>query len=89
MKSVRFGIIGCGLMGREFGSAILRWSHLLEQKARPVLTAVCDTNPAARAWFTRAFPGLMFSTDSPEAIFASKDVDAVYIAVPHNLHADL
>lgn len=89
MKQVRFGVIGCGLMGREFGSAILRWSHLLEQKARPVLTAVCDTNPAARAWFTHAFPDLMFSTDSPEAIFASKDVDAVYIAVPHNLHADL
>lgn len=25
---VRFGIIGCGLMGREFASVSMRWLHL-------------------------------------------------------------
>ena len=29
-KTIRFGIIGCGLMGREFASAAARWCHLTE-----------------------------------------------------------
>ena len=28
MKKIRFGIIGCGLMGREFASTVARWCHL-------------------------------------------------------------
>lgn len=89
MKQVRFGIIGAGLMGREFASAIGRWHHLTDQPVQPVLTAVCDTNPAAREWFKQAVPTVSMLSDSADAVFASKDVDAVYIAVPHNLHADL
>ena len=30
---INFGIIGCGLMGREFASAVARWCHLLDQDA--------------------------------------------------------
>ena len=44
MKEIRFGIIGLGLMGREFASAAARWFHLLDTDVRPVITAVCDTN---------------------------------------------
>ncbi len=29
-RIIRFGIIGCGLMGREFASAAARWMHLRE-----------------------------------------------------------
>ncbi len=89
MKPVRFGIVGAGLMGKEFASAIGRWHHLTDQPVAPVLTAVCDTSPAARDWFTGRMPSITLSTDRAEEVFASKDVDAVYIAVPHNLHADL
>ena len=35
MKRLRFGIIGCGLMGREFASAAARWCHLPEMDVRP------------------------------------------------------
>ena len=35
MKTVRFGIIGCGLMGREFASAAARWCHLPDMDVRP------------------------------------------------------
>ena len=28
MKVVKFGVIGCGLMGREFSSAVARWCHM-------------------------------------------------------------
>ena len=27
-KTIKFGVIGCGLMGREFASASMRWLHL-------------------------------------------------------------
>ena len=46
MKTVKFGIIGAGLMGREFASAAARWAHLLDLDVRPEIAAVCDRNPA-------------------------------------------
>ena len=30
MQTIRFGIIGCGLMAREFASAAARWCHFKE-----------------------------------------------------------
>ena len=51
MKEIRFGIIGCGLMGREFASAAARWLHLVNPKAKPRIVAVCDTNPTLMDWF--------------------------------------
>ena len=44
MKTVRFGIIGCGLMGREFASAAARWCHLPDMLVRPEIVALCDQN---------------------------------------------
>ena len=41
---IRFGVIGLGLMGREFASAAARWIHLSNLDVRPVLVAACDTN---------------------------------------------
>ena len=55
MKTIRFGIIGCGLMGREFGSAAARWCHLTGLDVRPELLAVCDQNPELFASIVRAF----------------------------------
>ena len=43
-KKIRFGIIGCGLMGREFASAAARWCHLTEDFAIPEIIGVCDYN---------------------------------------------
>ena len=36
MKTMKFGIIGCGLMGREFASATLRWVHLQDEITKPI-----------------------------------------------------
>ena len=49
MKTVKFGIIGCGLMGKEFAGVAGRWCHLNEECAAPEIIAVCDANPAAMA----------------------------------------
>ena len=88
MREVRFGIIGCGLMGREFASAAARWMHLTGMTARPRIVAVCDTNPALMGWFTDALGGMQVTTDYRE-LLANPEVEAVYCAVPHVLHAEI
>ena len=35
-KTIRFAVIGCGLMGREFASAAARWCHLTKDIPAPV-----------------------------------------------------
>jgi predicted dehydrogenase len=86
VNEVRFGLIGLGLMGREFASAAARWLHLKDLDVRPVITAVCDTDPDAVRWFEDRVPSVAFSTDDYRELLARDDVDAVYCAVPHHLH---
>lgn len=86
MRTVRFGIIGLGLMGREFGSAVARWCHLLEMNVRPEIVAICDTNDGLFAWFRDNFPTIKLVTSDYRQLLADPDVEAVYCAVPHNLH---
>ena len=88
MKEIRFGIIGCGLMGREFASAAARWLHLVNPKAKPRIVAVCDTNPALMEWFSGHLGAIQTTTDY-RALLANPDVDAVYCAVPHVLHEQM
>ncbi len=88
-KTIRFGVIGGGLMGREFASAAARWCHLLNQDVRPEIVAVCDPSPAATNWFKENVPSVAFTTGDYRELLARKDVDAIYAAVPHNLHAEV
>jgi predicted dehydrogenase len=88
-KEIRFGLVGGGLMGREFASAAARWLHLGDLGVRPVLVAVCDPEPAARAWFEQNVPGLQLVTGDADVLLGAPFVDAVYCAVPHHLHEDL
>jgi predicted dehydrogenase len=86
MKEIRFGIIGCGLMGREFGSAIARWCHLLDVSFKPVLVGICDTNPALFGWYQQHFPTIKIATKDYADLLKSPEIDAIYCALPHNLH---
>lgn len=88
MKTFRFGVIGCGLMGREFASAAARWIHLTDAKARPDIVAVCDTNTELMAWFQTHVPSVRQATTDYRELLANPEVDAVYCAVPHVLHAE-
>lgn len=92
MRKIRFGLIGCGLMGREFASAVARWCHLTDVPARPELVAVCDRfggGGAERArWFTENFPTLHQVTSDYKELLANPEVEAVYCAVPHHLHRE-
>ena len=88
MRTVRFGVIGCGLMGREFASAAARWCHLTAMNVRPEIVTVCDTNPALSDWFAANVPSIRQVTADYRELLANPAVEAVYIAVPHNLHAE-
>lgn len=89
METMRFGIIGCGLMGREFASAAARWAHLPEMDVRPEIVAICDTQESIFDWYKANFPSIkQFTTDYTELLDNPK-VDAVYCAVPHNMHQQL
>lgn len=88
-QTIRFGIIGAGLMGHEFAVASARWPALLDLDVAPVIVGVCDTNPALFDWYRDTVPTLRCVTTDYRELLANPDVDAVYCAVPHHLHADL
>lgn len=88
-KTLRFGIIGCGLMGREFASAAARWCHLTDSPAQPVITAICNRSAKPFDWFTQNFSTIDLVTHDYKDVLASDQVDAVYIALPHHLHQEV
>ena len=75
-------------MGREFASAAARWCHLQGMTARPEIVAVSDLNPSATKWFTDHFPSIDSYTEYSE-LLSRPDVEAIYCAVPHNLHEQI
>ncbi len=89
MKTVKFGIIGCGLMGKEFVGAVGRWSHLEETCAKPEIVAVCDTNPASLDWFCDRVSTIKYKYTDYKDLLANDEVEAIYCAVPHVLHGQI
>lgn len=86
---IRFGVIGCGLMGKEFASAAARWCHLKDLDFEPRITAVCDTNLEATKWFEDHVPSVQKTTANYHDLLQDPEIDAIYCAVPHNLHRQL
>jgi predicted dehydrogenase len=85
-RKIRIGIIGLGLMGREFASSLARWCHLLDDGAIPVLAGICDKNQATWKWYTNNFSEIIIKTDDYQELLKSEEIDAIYCAIPHNLH---
>jgi predicted dehydrogenase len=83
-QTVRVGIVGGGLMGKEAAAAIARWPALLTHPVRPVVTGVCDVDDRALDWFRQLSSISLFTADYRELL--DSDVDVVYVAVRHDLH---
>ena len=79
MKPLRIGVAG---LGRAFTLMMPTFVH----DPRVQLVAACDPQPLACAQFERDFQAP--SVDSVEALCQRPDVDWVYVATPHQFHAD-
>ena len=89
MKTVRFGLIGCGLMAKEFASAACRWCHLLDDIPKPEIVGICATSEKNMGWFLKNFPEIKYTTTNYKELLEKEDIDAIYCAVPHNLHEEM
>lgn len=83
MASLRLGIIGIGNMGSAHFACVCggKIQNL-------VLTSVCDLRQERLDYCAQLAPDIACYTDWKELV-NSPDVDAVLIAVPHPLHADI
>src|SRR5258708_38807764 len=87
-QTMRLGIIGGGLMGREAASAFGRWFVLENFPVHAELVAVCDLQDKLLDWF-RGVPTVKLLTKDHQELLRSPEVDVVYVAVPHNLHEQM
>jgi predicted dehydrogenase len=88
MEKVNIGIIGGGLMGREAASAFGRWFALTDIPVKAELIAVCDLNEKILEWY-KQIPTVKQLTTSYKSLLDNKEIDVVYVALPHNLHRDV
>jgi predicted dehydrogenase len=84
--TVSFGIIGLGLMGKEFAASVARWCHLVDFPVRPEIVAICDHNAELFPWYTEHFPTIKQSSNDFHDLLQNPDVEIVYCAVPHHHH---
>ena len=78
-RSLRLGVVG---LGRAFSLML----PTLVQDERIELVAACDPREPARAQFARDFQQPVYP--SIDALVADPRVEAVYIASPHEFHAE-
>jgi predicted dehydrogenase len=86
---VNFGIIGCGLMGREFASAAARWLHLQDLDVAPRIVGLCSRTEESMDWFKDNIPTVRMATTNYRQLLNDPDIDAIYCAVPHDLHMQI
>ena len=86
MKTVKFGLVGCGLMAREFASAAARWCHFTQDIPRPEIVGICSVVPAEMEWFKKNFPDIKYCVSDYKELLDKDEIEAIYCAVPHNLH---
>jgi predicted dehydrogenase len=78
MKSIRWGILGCGKIARKFAADLkhVKNAELIAVAARELSTAEN---------FAKEFPA-KHKHGSYEALVKNEEVDVIYIATPHGLH---
>lgn len=87
MESVRVGIIGGGLMGKEVAGAFGRWFTLNDYPLNVQLKAVCDINQETLGWY-KNIPTVELLTTNYRELLNDSMIDVVYVALPHHLHGE-
>jgi predicted dehydrogenase len=87
-KPLNIGMIGYGFMGRAHSNAYNRVSDFFDTEYTPVLKAACARNAENVQAFADNWGYESIETDWRKLI-ARKDIDAVDICVPNNLHKEM
>src|SRR3954465_1827780 len=87
-KPLRIGMIGYGFMGRAHSNAYNRVNNFFDLEYEPVLQAVCARDEAKAQKFADTW-GYTSVENDWRKLLERKDIDAVDICVPNNLHHDI
>src|SRR6478672_9115941 len=88
MKDLRIGMIGYGFMGRAHSNGYRRVNNFFDLEYRPVLKAVAARDAAKAKAFADKWGYESVEADWRKLI-DRKDIDAVDICTPNNLHKEI
>src|SRR5437763_2618148 len=87
-KPLNIGMIGYGFMGRAHSNAYRKVNNFFDLEYRPVLKAVCARDKEKAQAFADTWGYESVETDWKK-LLARKDIDAVDICTPNNLHKEI
>jgi predicted dehydrogenase len=87
-KPLRIGMIGYGFMGRTHSNAYRRVPNFFQTEYAPVLQAVCARDTEKVKAFADQWGYASTETDWRKLV-ERKDIDAVDICTPNNLHKEI
>src|SRR2546421_6484305 len=87
-KALNIGMIGYGFMGRAHSNAYRKVNNFFDLEYRPVLKAVCARDKNKAQAFADTWGYETVETDWKK-LLARKDIDAVDICTPNNLHKEI
>lgn len=87
-KTLNIGMIGYGFMGRAHSNAYRRVSNFFQTEYTPVLKAVCARDKDKAKAFADMWGYESIETDYRK-LLERKDIDAVDICTPNNLHKEI
>jgi predicted dehydrogenase len=87
-KALNVGMIGYGFMGRAHSNAYRKVGNFFDLEYQPVLKAACGRTRAKTEDFADRWGYETVETDWKKLV-ARKDIDAVDICVPNDLHMEI
>src|SRR5690349_19049742 len=87
-KPLNVGLIGYGFMGRAHSNAYRRVNNFFDLEYRPVLKAICSRDEARAKAFADTWGYESIEKDWRKLV-ERKDIDAIDICAPNNLHREI
>ena len=87
-KPLNIGMIGYGFMGRAHSNAYAKVNHFFDLPMRPIMKAACARDTAKVKAFADKWGYESIETDWRKLV-ERKDIDAIDICVPNNLHREI
>ena len=88
MKELRIGMIGYGFMGKAHSNAYAQANHFFPCGIKPVMKALCARNAEKAQSFATNWGYESIETDWRK-LLERKDIDAIDICTPNNIHKDI